>query len=730
MKHILIALTLLTTTATASAQHFTFGTAANPQGQTILVDKDGFVIDGHHTIPVMGEMHYTRVPREDWRREIRKMKAGGITILSTYVFWIHHEAEEGHWDWSGNHDLHAFLDVCRQEQMPVVLRIGPFCHGEVLQGGIPTWLVERALSDPAQYKLRSLAPGFIQATERLYSNIYAQCNDMLWRDGGPIIGLQIENECRGPWAYYKQLLQTARRIGFDLPFYTRTGWPKLNGAEEFGQLLPLYGDYADGFWDRVLTDMPGEYSQAFVMKRDSRLSSVIATEALGTDQDTRMERQDLQYPYLTCELGGGMMPSYHRRINISGHEIQPLAICKLGSGSNLPGYYMYHGGSNPTYYSPSAPYTSLFAPIYLAENQASPVTNYNDMPLINYDFQAPLGEMGQPNPTAWHESRWLHQFLADWGEELATMPVDSLSPQYARRGCFEFRCDYVRILHPQGSASVTFRNMTYQGHQLSSATLQPFAKADDGLYFITVPGAKNHDVTIDGRRYRLRPDRTLRVGDLNLTLLSTERAKQAYVIDHHLYYAPHNGILYPGDKTAEGPTTIYEESWQPQPELQITATQQREAGPLRTVAMGVQRVAAMPSDQDFASRAAHWSLQLPESFGDAEHSTTNNSPQADNVPSSLDANDYFLNIHYRGDCARLVVDGKLVADHFWNGTPMRVRASQLVGHHDIQLQILPLGRDYPIYLQQEQRAQLDAAPDGILLSLDAIEVVHRSTTPL
>ena len=89
-----------------------------------------------------------------------------------------------------------------------------------------------------------------------------------------------------------------------------------------------------------------------------------------------METSDLSYPYLTCELGGGMMPAYHRRINMSGKEIKPLAICKLGSGSNLPGYYMYHGGTNP--------YCKEHT---MAETQASPVTNYNDMPQTSYDFQ-------------------------------------------------------------------------------------------------------------------------------------------------------------------------------------------------------------------------------------------------------------------------------------------------------------------------------------------------------
>ena len=92
-------------------------------------------------------------------------------------------------------------------------------------------------------------------------------------------------------------------IGFDTPFYTRTGWPKLNGKEEFGRLLPLYGDYADGFWDRKLVDMPGEYPKAFEMK-DTRVSGVIATETFGTNQDTKMESGERNYPYRTCELGG------------------------------------------------------------------------------------------------------------------------------------------------------------------------------------------------------------------------------------------------------------------------------------------------------------------------------------------------------------------------------------------------------------------------------------------
>ena len=59
----------------ATAQTFSFGTKANPRGETIEVDSKGFIIDGKHAVPVMGEIHYARVPEKEWRREIQKMKA-------------------------------------------------------------------------------------------------------------------------------------------------------------------------------------------------------------------------------------------------------------------------------------------------------------------------------------------------------------------------------------------------------------------------------------------------------------------------------------------------------------------------------------------------------------------------------------------------------------------------------------------------------------------------------
>lgn len=671
---------------------FQFGTKTNPQGVSFEVDSRGFIVGGRHVLPVMGEMHYARVPRKDWRREIRKMKAGGINILSTYSFWIHHEPVEGQWDWSGNNDLHAFLQVCKEEGMPVVLRIGPFCHGEVYQGGFPEWVVERHVKDPKNYKLRSTAPGFIAETQRLYSNIFAQASDMLWKHGGPVVGVQIENECRGPWNYYMTLKNMAISIGFDTPFYTRTGWPKLNGKEEFGKMLPLYGDYADGFWDRKLEDMPGDYPKAFIFK-DTRLSAVIATEALGTNQSTLMEQKDLQYPYLTCELGGGMMPAYHRRINMSGNEAMPMAICKLGSGSNLPGYYMYHGGTNP--YNPKHT---------MAETQASSVTNYNDMPLISYDFQCPLGEMGQPFPVVYNQTRQLHQFLQDWGEKLSQMDVDTLSEHYARRGCFEFHNDYVRILNEGGSAYVKPVEMPFMGHKVT-ADAQPYCKIGEKLYFIAIKDKKPM-AYIDSKKVMLKADKAVKVNGISLMLLSDEMARKAFKIDDKIMYAKHDGgILYKaGDK-------VVEEWWAVDPSIVIGANKTKQAGAPRKVALGTQKVAAMPTDEDFEA-AEVYALDL-SAIG------------KDNIDN------LFLTIDYAADCARVYADGILVEDNFWNGKAMLVRLSDLVNADGtmkrVELKMLPLMKDYPIYLQKQQKALLDHAPATGLLKLNSVKLLVRYT---
>lgn len=380
---------------------FNMGTAVNPNGETITLNSQSLLINGKPVVPVMGEIHFSRVPDNEWEKELLKMKAGGINIIATYVFWIHHEEIEGQFNWTGQRNLRKFIETCKKVDLPVILRIGPWDHGECRNGGFPEWMVNSGI------KLRQNNPEYLAKARILYQQIFGQAKGLLWKDGGAVIGIQLENEYRGRWEHLMTLKEMAQEIGFDTPIYTRTGWPALTSPAKFGEIIPLYGDYADGFWNRTLDDMPGDYSKAFLF-RNFRNSTVIATEQLPQQSD-KDNPEDFGYPYFTCELGGGMMTSYHRRINIEPMDIYAMAMVKVGSGSNLPGYYMYHGGTNP-----EGTLTTL------NEEQATNFTNHNDLPVKTYDFQAPLGEFGQINPH-YHMLRRMHLFLQDFGDELALM---------------------------------------------------------------------------------------------------------------------------------------------------------------------------------------------------------------------------------------------------------------------------------------------------------------------
>src|SRR5579863_1653709 len=106
------------------------GTATSASGHSIGVNSMYLTMDGRPWLPVMGEFHYSRVPESEWEEELLKMKSAGVEIVSTYVIWIHHEEIQGEFDWSGQRDLRRFAELCRRHGLYLVVRIGPWTHGE------------------------------------------------------------------------------------------------------------------------------------------------------------------------------------------------------------------------------------------------------------------------------------------------------------------------------------------------------------------------------------------------------------------------------------------------------------------------------------------------------------------------------------------------------------------------------------------------------------------------
>ena len=119
--------------------HLLLGTNRNPSGDSLSANSLYFTRNGKPWYPVMGEIHYVRMPEQDWEASIIKMKASGIDVIATSVFWIYQEEEEGVFDWSGRRSLAKFASLCKKHDMNLFLRIGPWCHGEGRNGGIPDW---------------------------------------------------------------------------------------------------------------------------------------------------------------------------------------------------------------------------------------------------------------------------------------------------------------------------------------------------------------------------------------------------------------------------------------------------------------------------------------------------------------------------------------------------------------------------------------------------------------
>lgn len=366
-------------------------------------NKRYLIRDGEPWFPVMGEMHYSRYKKSLWEESLRKMKAGGVSVVSTYVIWIHHEEQEGVFEFKGCRDLGAFVRLCKKIGIDVFLRIGPWVHGEVRNGGFPDWLQHRE-----KITLRSDDPEYLDCVRRYWQQVFFQVKGLMHEDGGPIIGVQIENEyghvggLRGEAGeqHIRTLTALAKNIGFHAPFYTATGW----GGACVGDLLPVMGGYCDAPWAQTTKELRANANYLF--KNNTNDTQIASDHREG--REVTFNEED--FPFLTAELGGGLQVTKHRRPIATGADIGAMSLTKLGSGVAMLGYYMYHGGSNPEG--------------KLSTLQESRATGYlNDLPEINYDFNAPIRQYGTISDS-YKEIRMLSMFLQDFGSDLVRLEVE------------------------------------------------------------------------------------------------------------------------------------------------------------------------------------------------------------------------------------------------------------------------------------------------------------------
>lgn len=392
---------------------------SNHKGDSISVNSFYLERNAKPFIPVIGEFHFSRYPHQYWDEQLKKMKAGGITIVATYIFWNLHEFKEGQFNWTGDLNLRRFVELCGENGLEVLIRIGPFAHGEMRNGGFPDWLYGRPI------EVRTNDPAYLFYVNRLYQEIGKQLKGLMFKDGGPIIGTQIENEYQhsaAPWGFgymdaprertvgrrdvkivqdgvgvntegnefdnvgrdhMKTLKNLAIKAGLITPIYTATGWGRATIVEKGS--IPVMAGYAFPFWSASNSPSP------FYLYKNIHKNPDYSPVSYDVDL----------YPSMAAELGTGMAVTWSRRPRVPGESFLPMMVRTVGSGTNGLGFYMYHGGTTPS-----------VGNFFLSEGWG---LNHK-----SYDYQAPIGEFGKTS-SGFYGLKIINYFLRDFGHDLAPL---------------------------------------------------------------------------------------------------------------------------------------------------------------------------------------------------------------------------------------------------------------------------------------------------------------------
>lgn len=733
---------------------------SNPSGERIEVNSYYMSIGGKPVIPVMGEFHYSRYPECQWEEEILKMKVGGVTVIPTYVFWSIHEEQEGVFNWTGNRNLRKFLQLCQKHGMWTVVRIGPFCHGEIRNGGLPDWLFTKPL------EIRSNDVNYLKYVKRFYEEIGRQLDGLYYKDGGTIIGTQIENEHQhsaAPWGitypgepkdmtsatydadiirigvsvqdkkittaelgdlHMKTLKKMAEEAGIQTPLYTATGWG--NAAVIGEEAIPVTAAYTYPFWSKPKMS-------PFCLFKDIQKSPDYAPVRYDTEK----------FPSFCAEMGVGIQMIYTRRPIVTAKAAEALMVRTLGSGANGIGYYMYHGGSTP---------------------KMGPTAFFSDepmgMPKISYDFQAPLGEFGLEH-SSYRALRLLHLFLNDFSEQLAPMetvlpkgyaqltPANRETLRYAARvkgkSGFVFMVNFqdhdtaridqkdlclrlkfaeetLRIpaqgtfTLPKDESLILPFNFRMEDALLKYATAQLLLKLDDkGMehYFFFVPEGIHPEFMFDkatvAGKYRYAPEAGLKstftvktAGGkrFKVTTLTREQALNACKVDGKLLLT--SSMVLPGEKG------------------------------VRLLNMGnpVFRYVMYPSARGFKEQTAEVPAVQPEYT--SRKVGSRRLAVRFSVKDYPQVNDYFLQLNYVGDVAMAFLKGKLVLDHFYYGAPWQIslkRFQQELANEELSFYIRPLRKNAPFLSDLPKEAVPDFSK-GAVVRVDSVQIVPQYVTTL
>ena len=352
------------------------GSAVGGVHHFTLEGKD-FRLDGKPFQIISGEMHPARIPREYWLQRIRMAKAMGCNTIAAYVFWNYQEVAPGRWDfYSGNHDIAAFIRLCQEEGMWVLLRPGPYVCAEWDWGGLPTWLLK--IPD---IRVRCMDPRYMSAVRKYVARLSQEIVPLQCDHGGPILMVQVENEY-GSYAndrnYVKALHRLWQQDGVTVPFYT------ADGPTEFMLEAGSLDSCAIG-----LDSGTGDDDFAVATRHNPNVPAFSSETYPGW---LTHWKEAWQHPDTTDIMKGlRYLLSHHRSFNL----------------------YVVHGGTNFGFTA--------------GANAFSPTQFQPDV--TSYDYDAPIDEQGRATPKYYA----LRRLIAEYTDHPlpavpAPVPVMEISP--------------------------------------------------------------------------------------------------------------------------------------------------------------------------------------------------------------------------------------------------------------------------------------------------------------
>lgn len=459
-------------TAIASAAFLLMASAALPAeaGGKFETGKGTFLLNGEPFVVKAAELHYPRIPRPYWNQRIKLCKALGMNTICLYTFWNAHEPQEDSFDFTGQNDLREFVKLCRENDMKVILRPGPYVCAEWEMGGLPWWLLKKK-----DIRLRENDPYFLERVDKFQKAVAEQVGDLTVTDDGPIIMVQVENE----YGSY----------GTDKPY---VGNIRDMLRKNFGEDVTLFQcDWASNFENNGLDDL------IWTMN--------FGTGANIDKQFDRLKQLRPDSPLMCSEFWSGWFDKWG-----ANHETRPASAMIEGIDEMLSkgisfSLYMTHGGTNWGHWAGAN--SPGFAP-----------------DVTSYDYDAPISESGQVTPKYMELRNTLQKH--NGGKKLPPIPA-TIKPTEIK----EFRFETVAPLFanlPEGKKSHDIKTMEEFDQGFGSILYRTTLPAlpDGGM--LTINDAHDYAQVFAGDRYIGTLDR--RLGEKTLRLPKCEAGTQLDIL--------------------------------------------------------------------------------------------------------------------------------------------------------------------------------------------------------